>query len=261
MAALNFKLEKLKITAFDDCERKTLSKKPNTIAVSVNPESYSLSKQNRFDDSNAIDSLGQKLRFGAAGSRSLSLQLIFDGGRVWPAAALDAVALNSADSILAAGKTNPSAYNQVQKFLQVAEEVRPDLHEPPYLTLQWGTFSMNCRLTSYDVKYTLFDRSGVALQAEMGVNFTEDVADPTGAKVKNSPDLTHFRVVQLGQTLPQLCQEIYGSTAHYQRVARANGLKHFRTLAPGTELHFPPIDDLPEEEAADEIEEAMNATG
>ena len=61
-------------------------------------------------------------------------------------------------------------------------------------------------------------------------------------KRTSSPDLTHRRVVVEGDTLPQLCREIYGSPEHYLRVAQVNGLDDFRDLSPGQELFFPPYE-------------------
>ncbi len=57
----------------------------------------------------------------------------------------------------------------------------------------------------------------------------------------SSPDLTHVRTVQAGDTLPLLCTSIYGSARHYLLVARHNGLDDFRQLQPGQQLQFPPL--------------------
>ena len=44
-----------------------------------------------------------------------------------------------------------------------------------------------------------------------------------------------------GDTLPLLCKEIYGSSAHYLRVAADNRLDDFRNLVPGQTLYFAPL--------------------
>ncbi|MEB3157176.1 MAG: LysM peptidoglycan-binding domain-containing protein, partial [Cyanobacteriota bacterium] len=56
----------------------------------------------------------------------------------------------------------------------------------------------------------------------------------------SSPDLTHRRLVRAGDTLPQLCLEIYGTAEHYLRVADVNNLDDVRVLTPGQQLLFPP---------------------
>jgi nucleoid-associated protein YgaU len=49
-------------------------------------------------------------------------------------------------------------------------------------------------------------------------------------------------LVRDGDTLPLLCERIYGDPGYYIDVARFNGLVHFRCLEPGTRLHFPPLE-------------------
>jgi nucleoid-associated protein YgaU len=53
--------------------------------------------------------------------------------------------------------------------------------------------------------------------------------------------VSHSRVVRRCDTLPLLTAEVYGTSVHYLRVARANGLSHFRDLVPGQTLLFPPL--------------------
>jgi LysM repeat protein len=68
--------------------------------------------------------------------------------------------------------------------------------------------------------------------------------DPkTEVKVKenSSPDLTHQITVKAGDTLPMLCQKVYGDRQMFHEVARVNNLLSFRHIEPGTELIFPPI--------------------
>jgi hypothetical protein len=40
-----------------------------------------------------------------------------------------------------------------------------------------------------------------------------------------------------------MCNSIYGSSAYYIEVARANGLTDFRDLVVGSQLLFPPLRD------------------
>ena len=59
---------------------------------------------------------------------------------------------------------------------------------------------------------------------------------------RSSPDLSHLVEVRDGDTLPLLCDRIYGDAAYYVDVARFNGLDNFRQLTPGVRLHFPPLE-------------------
>ena len=58
----------------------------------------------------------------------------------------------------------------------------------------------------------------------------------------NSPDLTHRRTVKAGDTLPLMCYQIYGDSKYYLQVAEVNDLGNFRSLTPGQNILFPPLE-------------------
>jgi hypothetical protein len=158
----------------------------------------------------------------------LSVDFVFDGTGVMPGAPAGSVS------------------NQVKAFLEATMEMNGSSHEPNYLRVQWGDGPLqnfDCRMTSADITYSLFAPSGAPLRATIKTTLKENFDVPTQAHVENkqSPDLTHSRVVQAGDTLPLLCKRIYGSSHHYMRVARANDLDDFRNLAQGSVLRFPPL--------------------
>jgi nucleoid-associated protein YgaU len=105
---------------------------------------------------------------------------------------------------------------------------------------------VNCRLLSVDIKYTLFDKSGNPLRAELDVIFLEDISDEQRAKLedKKSPDIARTRLAVAGDALPTLCRKIYGSEQYYLKVAAYNRINHPREIAPGLEILFPPLDKL-----------------
>jgi Uncharacterized protein containing LysM domain len=119
-----------------------------------------------------------------------------------------------------------------------------DTHQPRYLKLTWGDLIFKCRLASVVINYSLFDNSGIPLRAELDTEFTGDIETSERLKKENksSPDLTHSRMVKVGDQLPLMCEAIYGSANYYLKVAKINGLRNFRDLKPGQELFFPPLE-------------------
>jgi nucleoid-associated protein YgaU len=118
------------------------------------------------------------------------------------------------------------------------------IHEPKFLKIEWGTLIFKCRLKSVNISYTLFDKAGKPLRAELDTTFVSDLKDSERVKAENktSPDLTHKRIVRAHDTLPLMCKEIYGTEGYYLQVARANKLDNFRNLQLGQELFFPPVE-------------------
>lgn len=132
---------------------------------------------------------------------------------------------------------------QVALFRAVTTNVRGDIHRPPYLMVQYGTFVNTCILNSSAVTYTMFDMFGLPIRAKISAKFTERIiaglSDVLG--MLSSPDLTHRVVVKDGDLLPLLTYRTYNDQNYYLQVARVNRLRNFRKLTPGTSLVFPPI--------------------
>jgi Contractile injection system tube protein len=117
-------------------------------------------------------------------------------------------------------------------------------HEPRFLKIAWGKLKVfRCKLKSASTVYKLFTANGIPLRAVITAVFTEAVDAQTseGMAGNQSADLTHVRLVKAGDTLPGLCQSIYGEPRLYLEVARANSLDNFRALQAGTRLRFPPL--------------------
>lgn len=228
----SFKLQKLTIYAYADVQRSGLPKAK--FEVMYNPTSISMSHQNVFEDLQGINTFGRQARYSYARSESLAVDLVIDGNGVSDFALVRLI------------EGAKSVSEQIEAFLALSFYMDGEAHEPRFLRLEWGDGVLkhfDCRLDHVDIKYTSFARSGAPLRAELSVSFIADVdeAKQASAISKASPDLSHVRVVRSGDTLPQLCQEIYGSPLHYLRVAQYNRLNHFRDLTPGTTLIFPPL--------------------
>ncbi len=220
-----FKLERLKIHVYR--KRMRTGKPQNTLTVMFNPESYALSYENVFAKTQGINTSSKSAKYAMSKPSELALKLIIDGTGV--------------SSIGLAGKTD--VYKEVQKFLEQTAYMDGEIHEPRFLRINWGDLNFKCRLKKVDVTYTLFDKSGIPLRAELETVFVGDLDDSERLKKekKSSPDLTHLRLVKEHDTLPLLCEEIYGTPLYYIKVAMVNKLDDFRNLKPGQELYFPPI--------------------
>lgn len=221
-----FKLEKLKIEVYENSARQGRS--TATFRLMFNPESYSLTHQNVYSTRQAINTSGRAADYVAGKPAQLSLKIIIDGTGVTEIGLVP----------------NVDVQGQIDRFLKLAANMDGNLHEPRFLVVKWGKLSFPCRLEQARITYTLFDNSGLPLRAELDTSFIHDQDDAARlrAEGKNSPDLTHVRIVQAHQTLPLLCQEIYGSAGYYLKVAAANGLDNFRNLTPGQRLIFPPLE-------------------
>jgi phage tail protein X len=224
-------LEKMQVKAYTDSG---FHQQAGSFQVWINPEKYTHDFRVCYTDRQAQGSAGGSPDFDKIAADTVSFELVFDGTGVVPSPNPGVPAF-AADGVA----------GQVEAFRSLVFSYDGNLHSPRFLQLVWGTMLFNCRLSKLSLSYTLFKPDGTPLRARAGATFIGYTDEVTLAKMsrKSSPDLTHVRTVRQGDTLPLLCWEVYGSSAWYPHVARANGLAGFRDLAPGTRLVFPPLRD------------------
>ena len=224
------KLEKLKIKAYK-ARTRSESDLVGTFDAMFNPESFNQRYEIQYGRGQGLGSSDQEAAYSRHKPSDLKLNLLVDGTGVDE---LGVVRLGG----------HRTVSERVDEFLQLTFQKNGEIHEPNYLVVEWGVLKFRCRLGSVDISYTSFNRDGKPLRAELDVTLVSD-SDPALRLAQDklgSPDVTHTRVVRDGDTLPLLTKEIYGTSEHYLRVARANQLDNFRNLTPGQELIFPPLE-------------------
>lgn len=196
-----------------------------TFKVMLNPEGYSRKWDIVYNDEQAIGETGKDKKFSKMGTAKLTLKkIVLDGtGVVAP--------------------TGPGVDQRIENLKKTVYSYDGKSHEPSRVKVSWGSLMFYGRLTSLSIDYTLFKPDGTPLRAEVAMEFENSIC-PTTAKLKansSSPDLTHLVEVGAGDTLPLLCQRIYGDVAYYPDVAKINNLPGLIRLQPGTTLRFPPL--------------------
>lgn len=222
-------LEKMKILAFKDPERKKPAFPP-FFPVLVNPESYGMEHAVEYEVSETVRATDgtestQTLPYKKTPPGVFSCQLHFDASGI-----LD-------------GIDRPDVVTETELFKKFLLSVEPETHDMRHFTIIWGTMIYKGRVTALNYTYKLFTSDGRPTRAVADVSFKGSFSDLIGDLLNHllSPDLTHRRVVKAGDTLVNLCEDVYGNLDHVQAVARFNALASYRSLAVGKELAFPPI--------------------
>lgn len=234
MPILSFnKAEKMKVYVFKSAARSLFEAK-KTFEFMFNPESYTLEHATKYSCQQSLGSPSRPAKYVYTEPSKLAVTILIDG---------TGVLKTGFDQLFSA---DVNVQEKVNTFLDNVLKPNPSTHEPNFLSVNWGKLNFECRLVSCSVKYTLFDKSGNPLRAELPCTFISDIEAERMKKKANfmSPDLTHQRTVKAGDDLLLLTQEIYGSPSWYIKVAKANQLDDFRAIQPGQTLIFPPIKDL-----------------
>jgi LysM repeat protein len=212
-----------------------------SFVAQVNPSSLKMGHKIRYNSdgeegtdngqSHAVD----QPTFKGVAPQILSFELILDGTGV----------------VREKNTEEKTVAQQIDKFKQTCYFYKGDIHEPPYVKIKWNGENLmkykdkgyKARLKNFDINYLKFSAEGKPLRAKINVTFigTMDPKTESNVKENSSPDLTHQITVKAGDTLPMLCQKVYGDRQMFHEVARVNNLLSFRHIEPGTELIFPPI--------------------
>ncbi len=213
-------LKKLKIEAFKKIDYR---EKVDEFLVMFNPATYSQKYEVEYEEAQGQGTSGSNQKFGKIKPQEYQFEFVFDGTGT-------------------AGEKKDVA-DEIERFLAVTGKMNSEIHRPLYLQISWGNLISKCVLKQAEITYNLFKPDGYPLRAKVAATFAENVDDTlrTAEEGKNSPDLTHHRTVQEGDTLPLMAYRIYGDSTYYMDIARINNLPNFRDLQVGTTLKFPPI--------------------
>lgn len=249
-------LTKMTITALEKApvdSPPVLSKKPEDVfTVLANPNTYRINYSLNYNQQKTQGNSGPQSQYVSSEPVSIDFEILFDGTGVIPKQPSNnplegvpvAGAIAGAIAGLLDGKKETTVAEQIVAFNKLVYEYNGDQHQPKRVQISWGSLVFYGALKSLSYQFKLFAPNGTPLRAVATVSFESHTPDflEVALKKPSSPDLTHIRTVQEGDTLPLMCYRIYGDSAPYLAVARANNLLNFRQLSAGQQLFFPPLD-------------------
>ena len=224
-------LAKMSITAYADEE---YSEELDTFEVMYNPNTYSQEFKNTYERQTTQGNT-ETLVFVHTAPETVSFEFLFDA-----TGASVSGSSNMADKVIEDKRTDQA----ITEFLDTTYRRSGDTHRPNFLKLRWGFFEFQGLLESATVTHKLFNLDGNPIRSTVNCNFRKHTSlqEQAAQNKLSSPDLTHYRLVQAGDTLPGIAQKIYGDPSFYLEIARVNNLINFRNLEVGQRLTLPPID-------------------
>ncbi|WP_299885350.1 LysM peptidoglycan-binding domain-containing protein [uncultured Lacinutrix sp.] len=220
------KIEKLKIIAFKNADYSDSPSEQQTFTAMLNPETYDLDYKIEYQDGQGQGTSSSQQRFTVSKPNEMSFEFLIDSYGI-----LD---------------DNPreSIEDDITELRDLLLKYEGDIHEPKHFQVLWGSLLFKGRCTGLNINFKLFNPDGKPTRAICKVTFTGSIEDNlrTAEERRESPDMTHYRLIKSGDTLPMLCFKIYGSSSYYLQVAKVNKLSSFRELSPGDQIFFPPIE-------------------
>lgn len=206
--------------------------------VTINPETYTTRHRIEFCDTQAPGTSMPILKFNKIVAQEISFDFLFDSTGVIK----DATKLTT-------GIANPlekpkSVADEIDAFRKNIIDYRKDIHRPYFLKIHWGTLLFKCVLTNLDIEYKLFKPDGTPIRAIAKCSFKGTVEEDLRKAMENkqSPDVTHERMVKSGDKLSLMTYQIYNQQNYLLPVAAFNQLDGFRNVRTGTKIYFPPVE-------------------
>lgn len=232
-------IQKLTIGTYEnsDYEKRVQS---GAFKAFINPTGFSMTYKTKYNKDQADGNSKPNLGYTSSASPDLQLEFLFDGTGVTEANS----GLKLINKIKGKSFAKTAVTKQIEDFYKATGELEGSIHKPYNVILNWGSFEFKGVLSELTLEYKLFDNEGQPLRAIGKATFSESTSPKLAGKIedKQSPDLTHKRTVQAGDTLPLMTERIYGDSKYYLEVAKVNNLVNFRQLKPGQELFFPPLE-------------------
>ncbi|WP_438426384.1 CIS tube protein [Aquimarina macrocephali] len=218
-------LKKLRILAFKNAEYSGTPSEEETFTAMINPESYTLDYKVEYQDGQGQGTSSAQQKFSVSKPGEWTGEFLIDSSGI-----ID-------------GKPRETIEEDIKKLRDLLLKYEGEIHEPKHFQIIWGSLTFKGRCTGLNINFKLFNSQGKPTRAICKVSFIGSVDDElrTAEEKKKSPDMTHYRMLKAGDTLPMMCYEIYGNSGHYVQIARVNKLSSFRDLVPGTEIFFPPL--------------------
>jgi nucleoid-associated protein YgaU len=204
---------------------------PPVIPVLFNPPEYTIAKGAQIAEI-AIPGIDAPiLQFIRGQTRTLALELFFDGTRV------------------GSSLTRPGDVRLLLEPVVQLGRIQPNTHAPPRIRFIWGVgLSFRGIVDNIQQKFTLFTPAGIPVRATLTLSIKEYKTLEEQLKELNlqSADHTKRRVVRRGDTLDRIAFEEYGDPAKWRPIADRNAdlVPDPRRLTPGIELEIPMLDVL-----------------
>lgn len=219
------------------------NKGEKTITLPYKPESLSLKMANNISTECPINTISGNTQYQGGEPSEVSVTFYYDA----------TIYADSLTSFVTGSLTGDrDLKKKIQELMKTLYSMDGASHESRFLILKWGEMpignSVNggfyCRLKDLDLKYVLTNLEGKPLIVEVTCTFIEHLSEKALDKKegKNSPDLTHIRLVVNEDKLPYKTWDIYQDPKYLIELAKVNKLNHFRRLQPGQSIIFPPLE-------------------
>lgn len=197
------------------------------VTCMFNPFEYSISQSNNYEFKFQNGADVPKMEFSGAGSRDLSLKLVFDSYEE---------------------KTDVSLITR-----KLWDLMRPSLEgesdeakkRPPPVVFRWGHLEFFAVIKSCKQNFTMFLHDGTPVRAEVDISFSQHLDSNEYTNRAQNPTsgggpMERVWQVKAGDRLDLIASRVYEDATKWRLIADRNGLTNPLALRAGQRLRIPP---------------------
>lgn len=197
------------------------------VTCMFNPYEYSISQSNNYEFKFQNGADVPKMEFSGAGSRDLSLSLVFDTYEEKKDVSL----------------TTRKLWDLMRPSLEgEGDEAKK---RPPPVAFIYGNLEFFAVIKSCTQKFTLFLQDGTPVRAEVDISFSQHLDSNEYTNRGQNPTsgggpMERVWQVKAGDRLDLIASQVYEDATMWRMIADRNGLSNPLALRAGQQLRIPP---------------------
>lgn len=206
------------------------------IPVQFNPSEYSISRKASFMDTTGKLQEPHPDNLQSKGSQLavLKIKLLLDTATEYPGHVVKAGLKKYID--------DEKELSKICQDLSMLMKMYPKKHTQSSVEFSWGEMEFLGYISSLDINYKMFNRKGYPVRAELNMEIRGEekkILSTIGAKPRESPDRTKYRMLQQKDELWMLADEEYQDASCWKVIARENRILNPRKIDYTKQLKVP----------------------
>jgi len=208
------------------------------LPVQFNPSEYSISRKADYTDTTGKLQEPHPRNLQSRGSKlaRLKVKLLLDTATEYPGYVVKSGLKKYIDG--------EKELSTICEELSMLMKMYPKTHTQSWIMFTWGDMEFEGFITSMGINYKMFNRNGHPVRAELELEILgedKNILNTLGAKPRESPDRTKYRMLHQKDELWMLADEEYQDASYWKEIAKENGILNPRKVDYTKQLKVPSL--------------------
>ncbi|RKI44380.1 hypothetical protein D7V86_01545 [bacterium D16-51] len=211
----------------------------STFVCQFNPDQYHINVKGKL---NKIERQGEDspiVQFMGGSSSVLDLKLFFDTSTSYE--------IKTGMGFRKPKKEKAQDVSVYTETLMSLVRIEGKACRPPLVTFSWGSLLFSGLVENVDVNYTMFEKGGIPVRAEVSLNIVSAKLKPLDTvklKAKEPSAGTKCVTMTSDSSLWDIAEKEYGDASHWKDIAEENNILNPLEVSAGTQLKVPALPEV-----------------